>query len=35
MTIDELLLEGRIGGRTAQIVESGEVECRTYPPATR
>jgi NADPH:quinone reductase-like Zn-dependent oxidoreductase len=31
MSIDDLLSEGRIGGRTAQIVGSGEVEAHAYP----
>ena len=31
MSIDDLVLQGRIGGRTAQIVDSGEVECVAYP----
>jgi NADPH:quinone reductase-like Zn-dependent oxidoreductase len=31
MTIDELLLEGRIGGRTAHIVASGNVDCAVHP----
>jgi threonine dehydrogenase-like Zn-dependent dehydrogenase len=32
-SIDELVAEGRIGGRTVRIVESGDVECGTYPVA--
>lgn len=31
MTIDEQLGQGLIGGRTAQIVRSGQVECVSYP----
>ena len=31
MTIDELLLAGRIGGRTAHIVASGNAECEVHP----
>src|SRR3954447_13141041 len=31
--IDELVAEGRIGGRTVRIVDTGEVECGTYPVA--
>jgi len=30
---DDLLAKGEIGGRTARIVESGEVECYDYPLA--
>jgi NADPH:quinone reductase-like Zn-dependent oxidoreductase len=30
---DDLLARGEIGGRTARIVESGAVECHTYPVA--
>lgn len=30
-TIGELLAGGEVGGRTVQMVESGEVECATYP----
>jgi NADPH:quinone reductase-like Zn-dependent oxidoreductase len=31
--IDELVGRGEIGGRTVRIVESGEVDCHTYPVA--
>jgi NADPH:quinone reductase-like Zn-dependent oxidoreductase len=31
--IDDLVAEGRIGGRTVRIVDTGEVECATYPVA--
>jgi threonine dehydrogenase-like Zn-dependent dehydrogenase len=31
--VDALVAEGRIGGRTVRIVESGDVECGTYPVA--
>ncbi|HKG57010.1 MAG TPA: zinc-binding alcohol dehydrogenase [Candidatus Limnocylindrales bacterium] len=31
--IDELVAEGRIGGRTVRIVDTGDVECGTYPVA--
>jgi NADPH:quinone reductase-like Zn-dependent oxidoreductase len=31
-TIDLMLARGEIGGRTVQIVDTGEVECRTYEP---
>jgi NADPH:quinone reductase-like Zn-dependent oxidoreductase len=33
MSIDDLVLTGLIGGRTARIVDSGIVECATYPTA--
>lgn len=33
MSIDDLVLKGLIGGRTAQIVDSGDVVCATYPTA--
>lgn len=32
-TVQELVARGDIGGRTVQIVASGEVECATYDPA--
>ena len=32
-TVLELVARGDIGGRTVQIVTSGEVECATYDPA--
>jgi NADPH:quinone reductase-like Zn-dependent oxidoreductase len=32
-TIDGLVARGEVGGRTVQIVESGEVECHGYEPA--
>ena len=32
--IAELLSRGEIGGRTVQIVDSGEVECHRYPAGT-
>jgi hypothetical protein len=31
--IDELVSRGEIGGRTVRILESGEVDCHTYPVA--
>jgi D-arabinose 1-dehydrogenase-like Zn-dependent alcohol dehydrogenase len=31
--IDGVVARGEIGGRTLQIVESGEAECAAYPPA--
>lgn len=31
--IDELVARGEIGGRTVRILESGEVDCHTYPVA--
>jgi NADPH:quinone reductase-like Zn-dependent oxidoreductase len=31
--IDGVVERGEIGGRTVQIIESGDVECATYPPA--
>lgn len=34
MSIDDLVRQGLVGGRTAQIVDSGDVECTTYPTAT-
>jgi NADPH:quinone reductase-like Zn-dependent oxidoreductase len=32
-TVSELVASGAIGGRTVQIVATGEVECATYEPA--
>ena len=32
-TVDRALARGEIGGRTVQIVDTGDVECRTYEPA--
>jgi threonine dehydrogenase-like Zn-dependent dehydrogenase len=32
-SVEELVASGAIGGRTVQIVETGEVECTTYEPA--
>jgi threonine dehydrogenase-like Zn-dependent dehydrogenase len=32
-TVDEALASGEIGGRTVQIVDTGDVECQTYEPA--
>jgi NADPH:quinone reductase-like Zn-dependent oxidoreductase len=31
--IDELIARGEIGGRTVRILETGEVDCHTYPVA--
>lgn len=31
-TIDGLIAEGAVGGRTAQVTESGEIECVSYEP---
>lgn len=31
-TVDQMLARGEIGGRTVQIVDTGDVECRTYEP---
>ena len=31
--IDDLVARGEIGGRTVRILESGEVDCHTYPVA--